>query len=169
MKVHAEPWMARAGCISFALIGRGTPLCRPTDQGILESIRTDELKLTSLTSSQTLGTDITHLGSYELTSTLMLTRRFFRTVAWASFTSPTPLPSTSCQQWLCPFATLINLRHTRLSSSSSKRWQNRQGRDRFAREAKVRGLRSRAAFKLLEVHTLHPQQEEEADRTAIDQ
>ena len=40
---------------------------------------------------------------------------------------------------------------TRCSGSSSKIWQSRQGRDRFAREAKVQGLKSRAAFKLLEV------------------
>ncbi|PBP25050.1 FtsJ-like methyltransferase, partial [Diplocarpon rosae] len=37
------------------------------------------------------------------------------------------------------------------SSSSSTRWKSRQGRDTFAREAKVQGLKSRAAFKLLEV------------------
>ncbi|KAF7946724.1 hypothetical protein EAE96_009709 [Botrytis aclada] len=37
------------------------------------------------------------------------------------------------------------------SSSSSTRWKSRQGKDAFAREAKVRGLRSRAAFKLLEI------------------
>lgn len=37
------------------------------------------------------------------------------------------------------------------SSSSSTRWKSRQGRDSFAREAKVQGLKSRAAFKLLEV------------------
>ena len=37
------------------------------------------------------------------------------------------------------------------SSSSSTRWKSRQGRDSYAREAKVQGLKSRAAFKLLEV------------------
>lgn len=37
------------------------------------------------------------------------------------------------------------------SSSSSTRWKSRQGRDSFAREAKAQGLKSRAAFKLLEV------------------
>ena len=42
----------------------------------------------------------------------------------------------------------------RHASSSSKRWQNRQGRDKFAREARVQGLKSRAAFKLLEVRGL---------------
>jgi hypothetical protein len=52
----------------------------------------------------------------------------------------------------------ISLRTSRIfqvsnqrSSSSSARWKNRQGRDLFAREAKVQGLKSRAAFKLLEV------------------
>ena len=39
----------------------------------------------------------------------------------------------------------------RFSSSSSKRWQTRQGKDKFATQAKVQGLKSRAAFKLLEV------------------
>ncbi|GJN86668.1 2' O-ribose methyltransferase [Purpureocillium lilacinum] len=35
------------------------------------------------------------------------------------------------------------------SSSGSTRWKQRQGRDMYAREAKVQGLKSRAAFKLL--------------------
>ncbi|CAD6450877.1 c00b3d5e-99cf-4265-8bf1-8b25775ab3dc [Sclerotinia trifoliorum] len=39
----------------------------------------------------------------------------------------------------------------RASSSSSTRWKTRQGRDAFSREAKVQGLKSRAAFKLLEI------------------
>ena len=37
------------------------------------------------------------------------------------------------------------------ASSSSERWQSRQGKDKFALQAKIQGLRSRAAFKLLEV------------------
>jgi len=40
----------------------------------------------------------------------------------------------------------------RLSSSSSKRWQARAGNDQFSKEARVRGLKSRAAFKLLEIN-----------------
>lgn len=39
----------------------------------------------------------------------------------------------------------------RRASSSSTRWKTRQGNDFFAREARVQGLKSRAAFKLLEV------------------
>ncbi|KAF4461728.1 ribosomal RNA large subunit methyltransferase J [Fusarium albosuccineum] len=35
-------------------------------------------------------------------------------------------------------------------SSSASRWKQRQGRDAYARGAKVQGLKSRAAFKLLE-------------------
>jgi len=35
--------------------------------------------------------------------------------------------------------------------ASSKRWQARQLKDRFTREAAVQGLKSRAAFKLLQV------------------
>ncbi|OCL03427.1 FtsJ-domain-containing protein [Glonium stellatum] len=41
------------------------------------------------------------------------------------------------------------------SSSSSTRWKSRQGRDHFAKEAKVQGLKSRAAFKLLEINEKH--------------
>ncbi|KAI1140546.1 23S ribosomal RNA methyltransferase [Hypoxylon sp. FL0543] len=36
-------------------------------------------------------------------------------------------------------------------ASSNSRWKQRQGSDYYAREAKVRGLKSRAAFKLLEM------------------
>ncbi|KAI0134518.1 ribosomal RNA methyltransferase MRM2 [Xylariales sp. AK1849] len=36
-------------------------------------------------------------------------------------------------------------------SSSTSRWKQRQGNDFYAREAKVQGLKSRAAFKLLEM------------------
>ncbi|KAK3070060.1 2' O-ribose methyltransferase [Teratosphaeriaceae sp. CCFEE 6253] len=38
------------------------------------------------------------------------------------------------------------------SSSSSTRWKTRQANDSFARDAKVAGLKSRAAFKLLEIN-----------------
>ncbi|EPE27834.1 S-adenosyl-L-methionine-dependent methyltransferase [Glarea lozoyensis ATCC 20868] len=36
-------------------------------------------------------------------------------------------------------------------SSSSTRWKKRQSKDSFSKEAKVQGLKSRAAFKLLEI------------------
>ncbi|GKT51388.1 rRNA-processing protein cgrA [Colletotrichum spaethianum] len=45
---------------------------------------------------------------------------------------------------------LVAGRQARASSSNS-RWKMRQGKDMFAREAKVQGLKSRAAFKLLEM------------------
>jgi 21S rRNA (uridine2791-2'-O)-methyltransferase len=35
--------------------------------------------------------------------------------------------------------------------ASSKRWQARQQKDQFTKEAAVQGLKSRAAFKLLQV------------------
>ncbi|KAJ5455810.1 uncharacterized protein N7458_004074 [Penicillium daleae] len=38
-----------------------------------------------------------------------------------------------------------------IRKASSKRWQARQQRDQFTREAAVQGLKSRAAFKLLQV------------------
>ncbi|KAL9592436.1 MAG: hypothetical protein Q9179_006717 [Wetmoreana sp. 5 TL-2023] len=53
------------------------------------------------------------------------------------------LPSRSLHYYYC-------IRRT--ASSSSKRWQTRQGRDRYAINAKVQGLKSRAAYKLLEIN-----------------
>ncbi|KAM7221293.1 hypothetical protein V8F06_003261, partial [Rhypophila decipiens] len=49
------------------------------------------------------------------------------------------------------FTTTIITRNA--SSSSNSRWKQRQGNDYFAREARVQGLKSRAAFKLLEMDT----------------
>ncbi|KAI2469472.1 23S ribosomal RNA methyltransferase [Annulohypoxylon bovei var. microspora] len=40
-------------------------------------------------------------------------------------------------------------------SSSSPRWKQRQGNDYYTREAKVHGLKSRAAFKLLDMDSKH--------------
>lgn len=37
-------------------------------------------------------------------------------------------------------------------SASSHRWLERQSSDRFARQARVQGLKSRAAFKLLQIN-----------------
>lgn len=45
-------------------------------------------------------------------------------------------------------------RLTRLASSGTQ-WKQRQGRDHFVRHAKVQGLKSRAAFKLLEARLAH--------------
>lgn len=38
-------------------------------------------------------------------------------------------------------------------ASSTNRWKARQAGDRFAKEAKLQGLKSRAAFKLLQVRS----------------
>jgi hypothetical protein len=51
---------------------------------------------------------------------------------------------------LSPFPPLP-LSLCRCYSTSSKRWVARQRGDRFTREAKVQNIKSRAAFKLLEV------------------
>lgn len=60
------------------------------------------------------------------------------------------LRCVSCSSYY-PQRSLANAARVRLASSSSTRWKSRQGKDFFAREAKVQGLKSRAAFKLLEV------------------
>ncbi|MCJ1237364.1 2' O-ribose methyltransferase [Varicellaria rhodocarpa] len=54
----------------------------------------------------------------------------------------------------------------RSSSSSSKRWQSRHGKDAFAKEARVQGLKSRAAFKLLEIN--HKYKIFEKGQTVVD-
>ena len=41
------------------------------------------------------------------------------------------------------------------SSSSSTRWKSRQGRDQYTRSSKLKQLKSRAAFKLLEIDDKH--------------
>ncbi|OLN86320.1 rRNA methyltransferase 2, mitochondrial [Colletotrichum chlorophyti] len=46
---------------------------------------------------------------------------------------------------------VLSAGHQARPSSSNSRWKMRQGKDIFAREAKVQGLKSRAAFKLLEM------------------
>ena len=55
--------------------------------------------------------------------------------------------------WIRPFS-IASKRFA--SSSSSTRWKSRQAKDPYTREAKVQGLKSRAAFKLLEVDQPFP-------------
>ncbi|KAI1762877.1 23S ribosomal RNA methyltransferase [Hypoxylon sp. FL1150] len=50
-----------------------------------------------------------------------------------------------------PFAFAYAARENIRYASSNSRWKQRQGGDFYAREAKVQGLKSRAAFKLLEM------------------
>ncbi|KAK0644406.1 FtsJ-like methyltransferase-domain-containing protein [Cercophora newfieldiana] len=67
--------------------------------------------------------------------------------------SPLPLSRTHL-----PLGSSLSPSHTHISSrpsSSNSRWKSRQGSDVFAREAKVQGLKSRAAFKLLEIDSRH--------------
>ncbi|KAF9882447.1 cell division cycle protein [Colletotrichum karsti] len=71
-----------------------------------------------------------------------------RTLLGASKRQPTAKLSNCCVQ--LPSAGCAAVNQTRASSSNS-RWKARQGKDIFAREAKVQGLKSRAAFKLLEM------------------
>src|SRR5579871_5002581 len=85
----------------------------------------------------------------------MLIRRFFRPLSNAVILQKPIAP-------LCT-SSVVNTRDAKSTrippyqffqlypSSSSTRWRARQSRDRFAKEAKVQGLKSRAAFKLLEI------------------
>ncbi|KAH9819786.1 rRNA methyltransferase 2, mitochondrial [Teratosphaeria destructans] len=67
--------------------------------------------------------------------------------------------ATSAQTPTTPATHTVRLRTGRVpvparaaSSASSTRWKTRQGNDSYAREAKLAGLKSRAAFKLLEIN-----------------
>ena len=73
----------------------------------------------------------------------MLSRAVFRQLADSLLSGSTSGPPCCCRA--------AGARHS--SASSSARWRARQSRDVFAKEARVRGLKSRAAFKLLEVRT----------------
>ncbi|KAE9964188.1 hypothetical protein EG328_010715 [Venturia inaequalis] len=87
----------------------------------------------------------------------MLTRRVFQQLT-DSFLLNRPYKP----QCLCALPSRLRLPQQRqdnrvlqsrnASSSSSTRWKSRQSNDRFSKEAKVQGLKSRAAFKLLEIN-----------------
>src|SRR2546430_53317 len=88
----------------------------------------------------------------------MLSLRLIRAFTSSALSGrPFVIPATCCHAATFPYQETIyphsnrSLSQSRWSSSSSKRWQARQSRDKFSREAKVQGLKSRAAFKLLEV------------------
>ncbi|OIW28937.1 23S ribosomal RNA methyltransferase [Coniochaeta ligniaria NRRL 30616] len=65
----------------------------------------------------------------------------------ACFLTANQRVSSSHQYYDFDFVPSVHVRR----SSSNSRWKQRQGSDVFAREAKVQGLKSRAAFKLLEM------------------
>ncbi|RPA91586.1 FtsJ-domain-containing protein [Choiromyces venosus 120613-1] len=72
-------------------------------------------------------------------------------------TSPSLLPppsQTACTKILLT-STCTSSIQRRQSSSSSNSWKVRQARDVFAQSAKHNGYKSRAAYKLLEIDSLH--------------
>ncbi|KAF7504759.1 hypothetical protein GJ744_001760 [Endocarpon pusillum] len=91
---------------------------------------------------------------------ILLRNRLHRNVAL-----PTALPAHQPCTSTTPSSLLSSIPHRlRLSlhlnsfhpffarSASSHRWLERQSKDRFARQARVQGLKSRAAFKLLQIN-----------------
>ncbi|KAG7043832.1 ribosomal RNA large subunit methyltransferase j [Colletotrichum scovillei] len=71
----------------------------------------------------------------------------YRPLWSAALRQPSSSIFTTCKQCQISFPGTFQMR----ASSSNSRWKMRQGKDFFAREAKVQGLKSRAAFKLLEM------------------
>ncbi|EXJ93023.1 23S rRNA (-2'-O)-methyltransferase [Capronia epimyces CBS 606.96] len=66
----------------------------------------------------------------------------------AGATCSASTPQSRCLHWAVP----SERRCASSSSKSSRRWNDRQHGDQFARAAKVQGLKSRAAFKLLQIN-----------------
>ncbi|KAK1465384.1 FtsJ-like methyltransferase [Colletotrichum cuscutae] len=71
----------------------------------------------------------------------------YRPLWSAALRRPSSSIFATCKQCQKSFPETLQTR----ASSSNSRWKMRQGKDFFAREAKVQGLKSRAAFKLLEM------------------
>lgn len=87
----------------------------------------------------------------------LLSRRVFRQITDSALLGVSHWPvsalctANKCSSCLSSSPSRVPVRCA--SSSSSTRWKSRQGKDFFAKEAKVQGLKSRAAFKLLEVRS----------------
>lgn len=87
----------------------------------------------------------------------MLSRRFFRALTDGLLHERAlvlrPACSHSSPHTSPKPPTRLPIQHIRAgSSSSSTRWKTRQANDPYAREARVAGLQSRAAFKLLQIN-----------------
>ncbi|KAF1930385.1 ribosomal RNA methyltransferase MRM2 [Didymella exigua CBS 183.55] len=88
----------------------------------------------------------------------MLSRRVFRQLTDSVLLEPGTVTGPLCLAASCRSGrtpSQLNAPRARHASSSSTRWKTRQGNDPFAREARVQGLKSRAAFKLLELNEKH--------------
>jgi hypothetical protein len=71
--------------------------------------------------------------------------------SWTSLHSRSSISSAAgLSSWPSRSRTGCSLSQSR--TASSKQWLSRQTTDHFAREAKVQGLKSRAAFKLLQIN-----------------
>ncbi|KAI9782668.1 MAG: 2' O-ribose methyltransferase [Peltula sp. TS41687] len=83
----------------------------------------------------------------------MLSRRIIHNLTYSALLNkPSPAICSSCINCRHAITTRYHESQRASSSASSQRWKSRQERDRFSREARVQGLKSRAAFKLLEIN-----------------
>ncbi|EMR64076.1 putative ribosomal rna methyltransferase mrm2 protein [Eutypa lata UCREL1] len=82
---------------------------------------------------------------------MQLLLRIAATPRNASFARPMALAAFPVAAGFGRQIGFIAIRSALRWSSSNSRWKQRQGGDYYAREAKVKGLKSRAAFKLIEI------------------
>ncbi|KAI1250596.1 hypothetical protein MGN70_007653 [Eutypa lata] len=82
---------------------------------------------------------------------MQLLLRIAATPRNASFARPMALAAFPVAAGIGQQIGFIAIRSALRWSSSNSRWKQRQGGDYYAREAKVKGLKSRAAFKLIEI------------------
>jgi hypothetical protein len=100
---------------------------------------------------------VSRISPLNLCAFLMLSRRVFQRLTDSVLldqqyrTAATLCFASGCAGCSSRSRAIPLVRH---ASSSSTRWKSRQGKDFFAKEARVQGLKSRAAFKLLEVLAL---------------
>lgn len=88
---------------------------------------------------------IARTDTLSISSAIMyLTRQYIRALTDSLFA-----PATNPTLTLCKY-TSHSIRH----SSSQTRWKDRQKNDHYSRQAKVMDLKSRAAFKLLQVRLI---------------
>lgn len=93
----------------------------------------------------------TALGAAPCRRVALRERLISRVLSQLTLAATAPASKTTLSHPQACLACRLRPLESRRSASSSSQWKSRQNRDRYARQAKVQGLKSRAAWKLIEV------------------